>query len=252
MLMREKSFLCSEHPTVTVMVQAESPERIKELVLRAEALGGEAYGMQMCRLRPEYRNRETYRELFSLAPVYVTNYRLIYNENKSDDTLAEELIELAECGASLVDVMGDIFDKQPGELTRDPDAIKKQIALIDRLHECGSEVLMSSHLWEYASAERVLNIALEHQSRGADISKVVAHANTVEEEIECLRIISLLKRTLKIPFLFLVNGECHILRRIGGELGNCMYLCVVEHDEYATPTQPLLSDVKLICDTLRK
>ena len=48
--------------------------------------------------------------------------------------------------------------------------------------------------------------------------------------------------------MFLATGECQILRRIGGEIGNCMYLCVHEYDEFATPAQPLLKNVKVIRD----
>ena len=33
-------------------------------------------------------------------------------------------------------------------------------------------------------------------------------------------------------------------------LGNCMSLCVHEYDELATPSQPLLADMKLIRDLI--
>jgi len=61
----------------------------------------------------------------------------------------------------------------------------------------------------------------------------------------------MLKENLRIPFLFLCIGECGILRRIGGELGCCMYLCVYEHDEIATPEQPLLRDIKVIREAMK-
>ena len=61
-----------------------------------------------------------------------------------------------------------------------------------------------------------------------------------------LRLINLLKEKLDIPFLFLAGGECKIHRRIGGEIGSCMSLCVYEHDELATKSQPLLRDMKLL------
>ena len=133
----------------------------------------------------------------------------------------------------------------------DQAAIDKQMKLIDRLHEKGAEVLMSSHVLQFTPAERVLEIALEHQRRGADICKIVTGAGTMEQQLENLKIIHLLKETLQIPFLFLSGGECHILRRIGGELGCCMYLCVYEHDEFATQAQPLLKNVKLIRDNFK-
>ena len=251
--MKKRTFLDYEKPLLTSMVQAGDPDRIKELIDASVNEGAEAIGMQFCKLKVEYRNEKTYRELFSYTdlPIYVTNYRNhISNIGKSDDVLAAELVELAECGATLCDVMGDYFDACEGELTMNKDAIKKQIRLIDELHGRGAEVLMSSHVLKFTPAERVLEIAREHERRGADICKIVTGAENTEQQIENLRIINLLKENLKIPFLFLAGGECRILRRIGGSLGCCMYLCVHEHDELSTNTQPLLRDIKMLRELL--
>lgn len=249
----KNTFLKYDKALLTVMVQADNPDRIKELIDKSVPEGAEAFGMQFERMKPEYRSKNVYKKLFSYSenkPVYVTNYRTGNNEGKTDEILAEELLELSECGADLCDVMGDIFDKQPDELATDENAIEKQIMLIDNLHNKGSEVLMSSHVLKFTPAERVLEIALEHQKRGADISKIVTGADTIEQQLENLRIINLLKENLNIPFLFLAGGECRILRRIGGELGCCMYLCVHEYDELATPAQPLLKNLKAIRDNM--
>ena len=248
----KKTFLNYEKPLLTVMVQAENPDRLSELIDKASPLGAEAFGMQFESMKPEFRNKSTYKKLFSYTdkPIYVTNYRCGYNEGKSDDVLEEELLELADCGATLCDVMGDYFDKQPDEVAIDEYAIKKQMELIDKLHKKGAEVLMSSHVYKYIPAERVLEIALEHQRRGADIAKIVTGAETMQQQLENLKIINLLKEKLDIPFLFLSVGECRILRRISGEIGCCMYLCVQEYDDLATPKQPLLKEVKGIRDNM--
>lgn len=250
--MEKNTFLNHDKPLLTVMVQADTPQRIEELVSLGVSRGGEAFGMQFCRMKEEYRNRETYSHLFSLCdkPIYVTNYRGWYNKEKSDEVIAAELVELAECGATLCDVMGDMFDRQPGEMTCDPVAVDKQKKLIADIHAAGGEVLMSSHIFNFTPAEKVLEIALEQQSRGADICKIVTGAGSMAEQIENLRIINLLKEKLDVPFLFLAGGECTVLRRIGGNLGCCMYLCVAERDEFSTRIQPLLEDVKLIRDLL--
>lgn len=247
-----KSFLGKDKATITVMVQAKTPDRIKELMDKSVPEGAESFGMQFEQLLPEYRNAEVYKELLSYSdkPTYVTNYRSGKNSGKTDETLAEELLCLAESGATLCDVMGDYFDRQPGEFTTNEEAVKKQMELIDKLHEKGAEVLMSSHVCKFTPAEKVLEIALGHQSRGADICKIVTGAGNMEEQIENLRIINMLKENLKIPFLFLCGGECHILRRIGGELGCSMYLTVYEYDELATPVQPLLKNLKAIRDNM--
>ena len=248
-----KSFLNLDKAPLTVMVQADNPDRIKELIDKSIPEGAEAFGMQLCKLKKEFRSREIYKELFSYPkdkPVYVTNYRSAENAGKSDDELAEEILELAECGATLCDIMGDMFDKQSDELAVDETAIEKQMRLIDKLHEKGAEVLISSHIYKFTPAERVLEIALEQQRRGADICKIVTGADTMAEQIENMRIIALLKEKLDIPFLFLCGGECRLLRKIGAEVGNCMSLVVYEYDDFATKVQPLLRNVKAIRDNM--
>ena len=248
-----QSFFENDKAVLTVMVQADNPDRIKELIDKSVPEGAEAFGMQFEQLKPEYRTKEVYRDLFTYTkdkPVYITNYRHTTNEGKSDEVLAKELIEFAECGADLCDVMGDYFDRQPDEVAVSKTAIEKQKELIRKIHDKGAKVLMSSHVYKYTPAERVLEIALEHQSRGADICKIVTGASNMEEQLENLKIINMLKEKLDIPFLFLCVDECSIIRRIGGELGCCMYLCVHEHDALATATQPLLKDVKIIRDTM--
>lgn len=251
--MMERTFFGHDKSVLTTMIQAKTPERIKELIDKSVPEGAEAFGMQFEQLMPEYRTKEVYKDLFAYAkdkPVYVTNYRHTSNEGKTDDMLAEELVEFADCGADLCDVMGDYFDRQPDEVAVSQTAIEKQKELIKRIHDKGAKVLMSSHVYEYTPAERVLEIALGHQERGADICKIVTGAETMEQQLENLKIINMLKENLKIPFLFLCCGECGILRRIGGELGCCMYLCVHEYDELATPQQPLLRDLKTIRDNM--
>lgn len=249
----KQSFFEYDKPLLTVMVQADNPARIKELIDKSVPEGAEAFGMQFEQMKSEYRTKEVYKDLFSYAedkPVYVTNYRHTLNEEKTDDMLAEELVELADCGADLCDVMGDYFDRQPDEVAVDKTAIEKQKELIRKIHDKGAKVLMSSHVLKYIPAERVLEIAMEHQKRGADICKIVTGADTMEQQLENLKIINMLKENLKIPFLFLCGGECRILRRIGGEIGCCMYLCVHEYDALATPHQPLLKKIKMIRDNM--
>ena len=247
------TFLKADKAMLTVMVQAEHPDRIKELMAKSMPEGAEAFGMQFEKLPKEYRTPEVYKDLFSCAegkPVYVTNYLKWKNEGKTYDDLASELIEIAECGATLCDVMGDFYDKQEDELAVDKIAIEKQMKLIDDLHSRGAEVLMSSHILKYTPAERVLEVALEHQRRGADISKIVTRAETMEEQLENLKIINMLKEKLDIPFLFLASGESNLIRKIGGELGCAMYLVVYEKDEFVTLGQPLLKNVKAIRDNI--
>lgn len=247
----KKSFLNCDKSLLTVMLQCETPEVAISRIRNANCIGADAYGLQVESLKPEYQNTDTYKRIFAESkgrPFYVTNYRSANNKDKTDDELADGLIELAKSGAVLCDVMGDMFCKHPEELTEDATAIKKQIDLIDEIHNQGSEVLMSSHLYKYAPAERVLEIALEQKRRGADVIKIVTKSENMQQQLENLQIVDLLKRELDSPFLFLTGGECSIHRKLGWLLGNCMTLCVYEHDAHSTYVQPLLSTMKQVCD----
>ena len=249
----KKSFLDQSKPMLTVMLQCETPEVAIGRIRNANCLGADAYGLQVETLKPECQNPATYKKIFSEGkgrPFYVTYYRNKNNCGKTDEELAEGLVTLAESGAALCDVMGDMFCKHPEELTEDETAIKKQMDLIDLLHQKGAEVLMSSHVLKYTPAERVLEIALAQKRRGADIIKIVTGADSMEQQLENLRITDLLKRELGAPFLFLSGGECSLHRRLGIKLGCCMSLCVYEHDALSTPAQPLLATMKTVRDTI--
>lgn len=251
---KEQKFFMADRPLLTAMVQADTPDRVKKLIELADAEGADAFGIQLEQLKKEYQTKEVWKDLFAHTKgklSYVTNYRVGKNEGKSDEQLAEEILAAADGKAGLCDVMGDYFDHQPGEMTYDEVAVKKQEELIKKLHEKGSKVLMSSHIFKFMPPEEILKIALEHQRRGADICKIVAGAENMQQQLENLKIADMLKENLDIPFLFLSTGECSLLRRIGGKLGCCMYLCVYEYDAFATKAQPLIKEIKQINEALK-
>ena len=236
---------------LTVMLQCQTPEVAIGRIRNANCIGAEAYGLQVESLLQEHQNPENFQKIFKEMvgrPVYVTNYRSAQNRGRTDEELAEGLLTLARSGATLCDVMGDYYCPHPEELTDDPEAIKKQMQLIDQLHQAGAEVLMSSHVLKFTPAERVLEIAKEQLRRGADIVKIVTGADTMEQQIENLRITDLLKRELGAPFLFLSGGQSSLHRRLGLKLGCCMALCVYEHDHLSTKAQPLLQTMKTVRD----
>ncbi len=243
------TFLGHDHPLATAMIVDRESDSIIRQMKNAKANGADAFGLQLEYLNKDQMNEETFKKIFNGAdslPTYVTYYRARTNEGKTDDELAEGLLTIAKCGATLCDVIGDLFDKQSDEVARDERAIEKQMRLIDQLHAEGAEVLMSSHVLKFTPAERVLEIALEQQRRGADICKIVTGADNKEQEAENLKIVTLLKKELKIPFLYLSGGECSVLRRVGPMLGCCMWLCVDERNEFSTASQPSLAQINMV------
>ena len=243
------TFLGHDRPLATAMIVDRESDSIIRQMKNAKANGADAFGLQLEYLNKDQMNEETFKKIFNGAeslPTYVTYYRARTNEGKTDDELAEGLLTIAKCGATLCDVIGDLFDKQSDEVARDERAIEKQMRLIDQLHAEGAEVLMSSHVLKFTPAERVLEIALEQQRRGADICKIVTGADNKEQEAENLKIVTLLKKELKIPFLYLSGGECSVLRRVGPMLGCCMWLCVDERNEFSTASQPSLAQTNMV------
>ena len=249
------SFLNANTPFITEMIQSRTVSRAERKIRNAIADGATAIGLQLSFLSDEDITEFTLRALFAAAenrPIYLTNYRGDRNTGREDEALISDLLLALDCGGTLIDVMGDLFAPSPEELTLDERAIAKQMKYIDEIHKRGGEVLMSSHIKEFRCAERVLEVALEQQRRGADIVKIVTGANTQEEEMENLAICHLLKRELKVPFLFLSGGEYSYLHRtLGPALGVCMWLCFREYDEETYPGPPLLSNVLKIKQGLK-
>lgn len=251
----KKSFLNTNEPFITEMIQVKTPEQAKSRIKKALLGGATAIGLQLQALEKQYRNDVDIKSIFEAAkelPLYITNYRYDENTGKSDETLASELLHTVDLGATLVDIMGDIFDPSPEELTVDKTAVAKQTELIERIHSRGGEVLISSHIYSFRNAERVLEIAKAQESRGADIVKIVTGAEAQEEELKNLEICALLKKELKIPFLFLSVGKYNKLHRnIGPALGSCMWLCFSTYDEFTYPGPPLLENVLKIKQALQ-
>lgn len=243
-------FLKNRKPAVTVMVQSKTAENAINMIQNAVYEGADAFGLQICQLATEERGKIG--EIYAAAagrPFYITNYRYGYNAGLSDEECMNGLLEGLRMGGTLGDIMGDTFDKCSNELTKNPVAVDRQKRLIDEIHSMGKEVLISSHLYRFAEAEEVLEIAYEQQKRGADIAKIVTSADCEEEEAENIRITSLLKKELNIPFLFLSGGShCKIHRFVSPMLGSCMSLCVWQYDELATKSQPPLHFVRYITD----
>lgn len=253
------TFLNQNRPLLTGMILKDNPDSIRFAVKNSIYDGADCLGIQLECLKKEYKSEENYEKIFAACsghPIYITNYRGKENSGFSDEELADELVKALACGATLGDVPASLFDSESGmgigfELSMNQDAVEKQIKLINQIHSMGKEVLMSSHVLKFTPAETVLEIAYEQQRRGADIVKIVTAANSDEEQIENLRITTLLKQDLKVPFLFLSCGtHSKIHRMIGPQLGCVTYLAVREHDERDIPTQPTIKAAKAVRDNL--
>jgi len=249
------TFLQYDKPLLCAMIQCHTPSECIEKIKLSIAGGADALGIQLCKLKSEYRTKEILTEIFTACagkPIYVTNYRHGDNEGKTDEECAEGLLLALDAGATLVDVFGDMFEKGADyELASSPAAIEKQKLLIDEIHKRGGEVLISSHTLRDISADESVMIAKTHIERGADVIKIV---NSIDDEKRIPENITAIQRITEMTdkkLLLLVSGKGQIVRYIGPHFGVCMYLCVAYHGYTDTPEQPLLQNAKEVRDAVR-
>ena len=244
-------FLNTKSPKLVAMLSSAHAD---ELILKIKTSideGAEGFCILTETLLPEYKNKETIRRIIDAMDgrqAYMTNYiRNNTQQELTDEVLAEQLLDMIDCGADLLDVRTDLFCRSESEVTYDTDADKKQRELIADIHKRGAEVLMSSHIFEYTPPERVLEIAKLQQSRGADIAKIVTFVSSQKELEDAFKTNALLNEKLSIPYLFLCNGPyCRTHRMIAPLLGTAFYLCL-ENSNTKGP-QPTIAEAKMMIE----
>lgn len=250
-----KTFLDGSKPLVA-MIQCRTEKECIEKINRSFIDGAEAFGVQLCQLKREERTSEKLKNIFSACkdkPIYVTSYRYNQSEGMSDRECADLLIKALECGATLLDIPGDLFSQNQYQITTDKTAVELQRGLIETIHKKGGEVLISTHDFRELSGEEVFNIAKLQSEHGADVIKIVVKSESIEKLPEYIKVIQRVNKEIGKPFLFLDVGACsNILRKVGGFFGSCMYLCVESHSELDTLAQPTIKQVLTIRNAMEE
>ncbi len=246
-----------EKPPLTVSISAPTPVRIICGIKNALYDGADAFLFHLEKLNPEFWNEESLAPIFEACgrkPAMVVCYP---NEDNTRHLTDDELFEIEStairAGASCVDIRGDMFDRGAlRELSRLPEAVKKQKKAIETVHQMGAQVIMSCHVTsEYLDSETLIEMGKEIQSRGADIVKIVMNAFSEEQMIEAYTSTYRLHKTLEKPVLHLLVGKySQTHRMLGAALGSCLSFCVENYDEYRNRLKPKLSAMKAIYDNL--
>lgn len=238
-------------PMLVTSISDSTPDEAICTIRNAMLDGTNGFMIHLENLAPEYMNENDLRRIFSYAcdmPIYTMNYRSNHSQ-KSDEQLMDEQIMAVKAGADMIDMMGDMFDRSPLELTLNPSAIEKQKQIIAQVHELGGEVLMSSHTWVYMTTEEVLAHAKELESRGADFVKIAMRVHSEEEMMDSLKTTWVVSQALNVPFLHICmgfHGKLH--RAIGPLLGSCFALCVQTYTPSGHKEKVLLRAEKNVLD----
>ncbi|MBO4411557.1 MAG: type I 3-dehydroquinate dehydratase [Lachnospiraceae bacterium] len=251
----KKSFLNAEKPFVLGMILAETPEECIGKIRDAVSDGADAIGFQTEKLKKEFRTKEVFRRVIAEAgdlPVYVTSYRKGSDALYSDEECAEGLLLAAECGATLIDVIGDLFGRsEKWELAEDPEAIEKQKELIERIHGLGAEVLISCHTHKPLTVEENLTVARAQAERGADVIKIVDQYEEKTGLVTAVESILAIRKETGKEVLFLAGGEGVPIREFGPAIGVIGYLAVPWYGPFDPKAQPLLKDAVALRDHFR-
>jgi len=150
-----------------------------------------------------------------------------------DERRLETLLQCAEAGASYIDVMADLYDPQPTEISYDEEAIARQRAAIGAAHAFGALVIMSSHdSMTFLDDEATLRILNAQAARGADVVKLVSRCDTPEELAAEERTLQRLNREMTIPWIRLGSGKTgHQQRFLGMKYGCAMEFARIEPPE---------------------
>ena len=215
--------------------------------------GTDGFMLHMERLNPEHVREADLKAIFNYAcdkPVYTMNYRM-RNSDKTDEQRIAEQLTAVRAGASMIDMMGDMFDPSPMELTRDSRAIERQRQVIEETHALGGEVLMSSHTWVFMTAEELLAHTKALQARGADFIKIAMSVHNEAEMVESLSATSRVSGELNTPFLHICMGPHGKLHRaVSPMLGSCFALCVQSYTETGHKEKPLLRAEKAVLENI--
>ena len=214
----------------------------------AEMDSADGIAIELLKMPLEERTEVNFRNMIRSVqiPFMFIDYRNDQFLGANDDARQEYLLLAAQCGAEVIDVMGDLYDPSPLELTHNRIAVEKQKALIGRIHEFGAKVIMSSHMAAVErSAEDVLKHLNEQSSRGADILKIVVGMDTESAMLEGVRTLLLLHKELEKPFVFLGGGAYSpFIRYIGPQLGASIEFAVYEYLPGQPYNQPTIRSFK--------
>ena len=221
------------------------------------------------------KNEDAFREIIRTTklPVLALDYTSANCDGEweaFEKQRIERFLAALRAGAAGIDIQGYTFHRPsrvgfygedkypftanaPKEVVTDEGTISKQCDLIEKVHSMGKEVLLSCHPGIPMNCQQVVELALFLEKRNPDIVKIVTVAETEEDAMESIRTMTVLKKEVKTPVTYHVNGSAGTLSRIINPLlGGHMAFCVDRYKETNFVEQPELKAIRTIVDNLKR
>ena len=153
----------------------------------------------------------------------------------SDEERMERQLAMIPAGSRAIDIEMDTFDPcplppeaavspdsgPPGELTRDPGAIRRQAEAARAAKSAGASVFLSCHTGRPQTIDSLLAIARIAVERGADLLKIVTPCAAPAHLYDVLEASRRLAGRLPIPFTIIGAGPAGDLSRLIGVNFGC-------------------------------
>lgn len=250
----EKKFATSNTPLIIGVVKERTPQDALNKMRYFEENGATALDLHLSCLDEEYQTVDGMKRIADGTdlPILALNYARRYDWTEieqTEDARAELLIKGLQAGCSAVDLLGYSFHTQskskfvgediysftknnPLEIVTDKTAIAKQKQFIDRVHDMGKEVLLSTHPDIPLNGNQVIDLVYFLAERNPDIIKIVTRCNTEEELTEAYDTMRRLKGLgIRQKISFHCCGEMgRTTRLINPVLGSYMCFCTKADD----------------------
>lgn len=264
--MTRPKFSQAGSPIVIGVLKEATADATVSTVAACEAEGANAFDLHVSLLEGENRENAALERIFSesASPILAVHYNNVPVgvEKNTDEQRMAELAHAVELGAAGIDMQGYTFCKSPmatlegkdakkypfitaspREVVLDPEVIDKQKRVIDRIHSLGGEVLMSCHTKVFLDTEQIVSLALEMESRGVDIVKLVIPVSSKQEVLNAMQSNLELKANLKYakPHLHCSGRLGRITRYIAPYFGASIVFATDHYNERADKEQLLIS-----------
>jgi 3-dehydroquinate dehydratase len=261
--MKKIKFSRIEQPFTCTIITDRNPEDCRRTIWHSDYDGTNAYQWHLMMMEGRYLNEDSLRPVFesTVKPILVSYYRWDYEKhlNIDEEKRIELLLDGFRWGADGIDLEADAFDPIPGppewseaarayslnphskprEYTTNPAAVERQKRVIDEVHRLGGEVLLSCHSRVQLSVEQIVSMALDMESRGADIVKIVRVDTSFDDLLITLKATLELKKALKVPYIMGSHGQhSKIGRVVCPMLGSMLAWCTQPLSPGGYPLQP--------------
>ena len=273
-----KSFVKQPSPVLAGVVREKTVRGAMAMIRNCEYHGANVLDLHLSCLDEEARTVESLKRIINSTklPMLGLSYNQAYDTeplNMTEEERIELLWRFVEAGGAAIDVQGYTYDRPsktefnasfsnmpqsfvrsaPKEVVMDEAVIEKQKALIQRAHEAGAEVLLSTHTGVYLDCDQVVELAKYLEKRGADILKIVTPCDTLEQAVGSMRTMLTLKKEVAMPTHLHCSGEAGQLTRILNPLlGGYLIFCCDGYTESSTFGQLDLQTAKRLLDDLKK